>query len=74
MRIRLNFFFLPPYAPQYNPDELLNNALKQNIHRKILSDSQADLKARVLSHMHSIQKRPQFVKSFFNADSVQYAR
>jgi len=25
-------FFLPPYAPEYNPTEYLNNALKHKVH------------------------------------------
>ena len=25
---KIDMFFLPPYAPEYNPDEYLNHALK----------------------------------------------
>jgi transposase len=29
---KIELFFLPPYAPESNPDEYLNNALKHNVH------------------------------------------
>jgi hypothetical protein len=70
----LSFFSLPPYAPQYNPDELLNNTLKQNIHRSLIPDSLEVLKRRVLSFMRSVQKRPALVRSFFEGALVQYAK
>ncbi len=30
---KIVLFYLPPYAPDLNPDEYLNNDLKQNVHR-----------------------------------------
>ena len=29
---KIDMFFLPPYAPEYNPDEYLNHALKISAH------------------------------------------
>ena len=29
---KIEAFFLPPYAPEYNPDEYLNHALKISVH------------------------------------------
>ena len=29
---KIEVFFLPPYAPEYNPDEYLNHALKISVH------------------------------------------
>ena len=31
-RAQIEVFFLPPYAPELNPDEYLNHALKRNVH------------------------------------------
>ncbi|WHA07605.1 transposase (plasmid) [Candidatus Megaera polyxenophila] len=28
---KISLFFLPPYTPQHNPDEYLNNDLKRNV-------------------------------------------
>ena len=33
---KIELFFLPPYAPQYNPDEYLNNDIKQKLSRKLM--------------------------------------
>jgi hypothetical protein len=74
MRTRSSFFPLPPYAPQRNPDELLNNTLKHNVHREKIPTDQDELHANVLSFMRSVQKRPELVRSFFNAPLTQYAR
>ena len=27
---KIELFYLPPYAPEYNPDELLNSDIKRN--------------------------------------------
>ena len=32
---KIEVFFLPPYAPEYNPDEYLNHALKISVHSGI---------------------------------------
>ena len=29
---KIEVFFLPPYAPEYNPDEYLNHTLKISVH------------------------------------------
>ena len=29
---KIDMFFLPPYAPEYNPDEYLHHALKISVH------------------------------------------
>jgi hypothetical protein len=31
---RIELFYLPPYAPEHNPDEFLNNGLKQAMARR----------------------------------------
>ena len=33
---KIEVFFLPPYAPEYNPDELVNSDLKRSVGRKRL--------------------------------------
>ncbi len=43
---RMRIFFLPPYSPELNPDELVWNAFKGNIGRTIVED-QDDLKSKV---------------------------
>jgi transposase len=69
----LRLFFLPPYAPELNPDELVWNDLKANsIGRRSLRTGK-DIKAAVLRHMRSLQRKPAKVRSFFREGHVAYA-
>ena len=71
---RIKVFYLPPYAPDVNPDEYLNNDLKQNVHRKSgLPQSKQALKSNVIAYMRHIQKSPAKVRSYFQAPETQYA-
>jgi transposase len=69
---RLRLFFLPPYSPELNPDELVWNALKGDIGRSIIQD-QDDLKSKVTGFMRSLQKAPKRVRAFFRERNVRYA-
>jgi transposase len=70
---RIELFFLPPYAPEHNPDEFLNNDLKQAMARRRTPKTQSDLKSGLTNYMRGLQKRPAKVKAFFQAPSVRYA-
>ncbi|NCD18271.1 MAG: IS630 family transposase [Actinobacteria bacterium] len=71
---RIEVFYLPPYAPDLNPDEYLNNDLKQNVHRRSgLPLSKEKLKANVRAYLRHIQKSPAKVRSYFNAPEIKYA-
>jgi transposase len=48
---RIELFYLPPYAPERNPDEYLNNDVKQGMGRRTTPMDQAALKAGLTSHM-----------------------
>ena len=70
----LRLFFLPPYAPDLNPDELVWNNLKSHgTGKKALSGGRKELKRIVLSHLRSIQKLPLLVRSFFRHPQTRYA-
>ncbi len=70
---KTELFYLPPYAPDRNPDEFLNNDLKQEMARRATPGNKAAMKSGLTSYMHSLQKRPAKVKAFFQAPSVRYA-
>ena len=40
---KIEVFFLPPYAPEYNPDEYLNHALKLSVHSGQLPYTSQDI-------------------------------
>jgi len=69
----IELFYLPPYAPDTNPDELLNNDLKQAIAKRRTPRTKAALRDEVTSHMRDLQRRPAKVRAFFRATSVRYA-
>jgi transposase len=72
-RDNIEVFFLPPYAPEYNPDEYLNSDLKQKIRSGIPARSQDELTKKTRSFMKTLQKRSNHVKKYFKHPSVVYA-
>ena len=65
--------FLPPYSPELNPDELLNQDVKSNAVGRRRAVDQADLIANVRGYLRSTQKMPHVVQSFFQEEHVRYA-
>jgi transposase len=70
---RIALFYLPPYAPERNPDEYLNNDVKQALSRRGTPRDKAAMTAGLRSHMRGLQRRPAKVRSFFQAPDVRYA-
>ena len=69
----IEVFYLPPYAPEHNPDEYLNGDLKQSIRSGLPARSQNDLIKKTHSFMKTVQKRPHHVKNYFKHPKVAYA-
>jgi len=42
---KIKLFYLPPYSPEFNPDEYLNQDYKSNVHKNGLPKNQKELKA-----------------------------
>jgi transposase len=73
-RGELELHFLPPYAPDLNPDEFVWQHAKTNgVAKKPLKKNES-LRQRVESDMANIKSQPKLVRSFFGAASVVYAR
>lgn len=70
---KIELFFLPPYAPEYNPDEYLNNAVKGRTHRRKMSKNQEELARHVRSVLAKPQKEPKTIRNLFQAPAVLYA-
>jgi transposase len=66
-------FYLPAYAPEHNPDEYLNNDLKQQLRNMPRPNSQDELVQSTASVLRSIQRRPDRVSSYFHHKDVRYA-
>jgi transposase len=68
----ITMHFLPGYAPELNPDELLNHDLKPGLAKR-RPRNRSELKPAIRSHLHKRQKQPGIVKNFFKAKHVRYA-
>jgi len=70
---RIQLFHLPPYSPQLNPDEMLNQDVKTNAVRRKPAANQADMLGNLRSYLHSRQRQPHLVRNYFHAPGVRYA-
>lgn len=71
-RGRLELYFLPPYAPDLNPDEFVWQYVKKHgLAKKPLRQNES-LKERVEQDLTSIAANSTLVRSFFCAPSVAY--
>ena len=68
----IELFFLPPYAPELNHDELAWAHLKARI-AKATAKTKDELKLTIESALHRLQKLPDVVASFFRTPSCKYA-
>lgn len=74
MKGRLELYFLPPYAPDLNPDEFVWSHMKTNgVSKKPLRKNES-MRKRVEEDIAKIQANPSLVRSFFCAPSVAYAK
>lgn len=63
---QITLFYLPPYSPEYNPDEYLNHDLKQSIgHREMVKDKE-ELRSRADEFMDGLSSDSDHVKSYFD--------
>jgi transposase len=69
----LQIFFLPPYAPDLNPDELVWNQMRHiGTSKKPLKQGES-LKHRAVSDLEKIKSNKKLIKSFFQAEEVFFA-
>jgi transposase len=64
---------LPGYAPDLNPDELLNQDLKSNVFSTGRPHTRDDLISQTRSYLMATQKRTDIVKAYFQESHVNYA-
>lgn len=65
-REEIALFYLPPYSPEYNPDEYLNNDLKQSIGTQAMVQNTQELEENTAAFMGRISEDPDHVKSYFD--------
>jgi transposase len=72
-RDKIEMQFLPSYSPQLNPAEYLNGDVKQGVHSKPPTRNLNQLKGRVQSRLHKLQKLPARIMSYFQHPFIAYA-
>lgn len=70
---RIELFFLPPYAPEYNPDEYLNSDLKRDMGRRPSAGSAKELSRSARSFLVKRQRQPEKVAGYFQHEYTKYA-
>jgi len=71
-RQQIEVFFLPPYAPEYNPDKYLNHTLKLPVHSGKPPYSAADISHKIQFFMCMLQHNPCRVSAFFRHSRLSY--
>lgn len=71
---QLELHSLPPYAPDLNPDEFVWNYMKNTgVSKKPLKKNES-MRDRIEDDLRNISKNRGLVKSFFEGETVAYAR
>jgi transposase len=70
---RCELVLLPAYAPELNPDELLNQDLKSNVFSMGRPRTREELISQTRSYLRATQKRPDIVRAYFQESHVNYA-
>jgi transposase len=69
----IQIFLLPPYSPELNPDEMLNNDVKTNALGRRRPRTQDELIDNVREYLSKRCRQPQVVKRYFQESHVRYA-
>jgi transposase len=70
---QIEMHFLPGYAPELNPVELLNGDLKHHVASRTNPGNSAELAAEARTHLRRRQNQPGRVRAFFGKEEVRYA-
>lgn len=70
---QIKLFYLPPYSPELNPDEMLNNDVKSNAVGRRRPHTHEEMIQNVRRHLYTCQRKPELVKNYFQEEHVRYA-
>jgi transposase len=70
---RIEMFFLPPYSPELNPDEMVNQDVKANAVGKRSLHNQPQLLRSLRGYLNRRRNNAELVKRYFHEESVRYA-
>ncbi len=69
---KIAIFYIPPYSPEFNPDEYLNQDYKRNANKNNIPKTKDELRQNTLNYMNELVKNRERVASFFRHESVKY--
>ncbi len=69
----VELFYLPAYAPDHDPDEYLNNDLKQKLRQQPQPGAKDELLKNTRAVLRAIQRSPERIKAYFKPPPVRYA-
>jgi transposase len=69
---RIQLEFLPPYCPELNPDEFLNQDVKSSMGKK-RPQNIAEMKKNLRNHLKTRQKQPNIIQKFVRGCHTQYS-
>lgn len=70
---KIEVFFLPPYSPELNPQEYLNQDVKTNIIGKKRAINKEQMRGNVEGFMHKRKSDKKQVRKYFHEKHVRYA-
>jgi transposase len=69
----IRLIYLPPYSPELNPGEFLNQDVKANAAGRQRPRTKVQMMGNLRSYLRSTQKFPDVVRRYFHAEAVRYA-
>jgi len=70
---KIALFYLPPYSPEFNPDEYLNQDYKRNANKNNIPFTQVQLRKNTEKYMTELSQNEEKVANFFKHPSIAYA-
>ena len=70
---KIAIFYLPPYSPEFNPDEYLNQDYKRNANKNNIPFTKVQLRKNTEKYMNEIIENQEKVANFFKHPSIAYA-
>jgi len=68
----ISVFYFPSYSPEINPQEYLNNILKQNIHSGMPPKNQKEIENKTNNFMQNVT--PEKIKKIFEHPNLNYQK
>ena len=65
--------FLPPYAPEFNPDQYLNSDFKTHLRLGAVGENREQLIEKAMAFMTKLLTGPERVKAYFQHPAARYA-